>query len=334
MSSDAPEQHSDDAGPISVDDAVNLLSADDEDLAPEDGDEAPAGDDIEDEADDQPADGDDAPDDDEPASEDDPDEDEGEEPAEPAISAPEFWSAEEKALFAKASPDVQLLVAAKTKEAEKRVYEAKEEAATARKEASVIGDVRQAIDQQLERAEGIFRGRWDGVDFVEWARTDPQEAFAAKLEFDQEQEQLSQLRTAQAATESEEHRQFLRAEHGKLAEAKHVLADPEKGREAKKALVEYATQNGYDPADLRWAGAKELITLHKAMLFDQAQARLAQKPKAPAPTEKKPNPVRPAGPPPSRRETQARTRKSTLGRAYATGKMDDAVAALLALEGK
>lgn len=333
MSIEAPEAH-DTEGPLSVDDALSLLSADDDALAPEDGDEgAPATDDTEDTADDQPAGGDDAPDDDDPASEDDPEEDDDAEPAEPAINAPEFWSAEEKALFAKASPDVQLLVAAKTKEAEKRVYEAKEEAAVARKEASVIGDVRQAIDQQLERAEGVFRGRWDGVDFAEWAKTDPQEAFAAKLEFDQEQQQLAELRTAQAATEGEEHRQFLRAEHGKLKDAGHVLADPEKGREAKKALVEYASQNGYDPADLRWAGAKELMTLHKAMLFDQAQARLAQKPKAP-PTEKKPNPVRPAGPPPSRRETQARTRKSTLGRAYATGRMDDAVAALLALEGK
>jgi hypothetical protein len=334
MSIDAPEQSTDDAGPISVDDAVSLLSAADEDLAPEDGDAGAADDEHEDEADDQTADGDDAPDDDDPASEEDPDEDDGDEPAQPAISAPEFWSAEEKALFAKASPDVQLLVAAKTKEAEKRVYEAKEEAATARKEASVIGDVRQAIDQQLERAEGIFRGRWDGVDFAEWAKTDPQEAFAAKLEFDQEQQQLNELRTAQAATETEEHRQFLRAEHGKLKDAGHVLADPEKGREAKKALVEYATQQGYDPADLKWAGAKELTTLHKAMLFDQAQARLAQKPKNPAPTEKKPNPVRPAGPPPSRRETQARNRKSVLGRAYATGRMVDAVAALVALEGK
>lgn len=334
MSSEAPEANTD-SGAISIDDAVNLLSADDADLAPEEGDEdAPATDEHEDEADDQPADGDDAPDDDDPASEDDPDEDEDAEPAEPAISAPEFWSAEEKALFAKASPDVQLLVAAKTKEAEKRVYEAKEEAASARKEASIIGDVRQAIDQSLERAESIFRGRWDGVDFVEWAKTDPQEAFAAKLEFDQEQQQLNELRTAQAATETEEHRQFLRAEHGKLKDAGHVLADPDKGREAKKALIEYATEQGYDPADLRWAGAKELTTLHKAMLYDKAQSRLAQKPAKQPPTEKKPAPVRPAGPPPSRRETQTRQRKSALGRAYATGRMDDAVAALLALEGK
>lgn len=332
MAFEAPETIENvDAGPLSVDDAINLLSADDDALAPE---EAAAVDDDppEDTADDQTADVEDAPDDDDPASEDDEDEDEVDQAQ--AIDAPEFWSAEEKALFTKAPPDVQMLVVAKTAEAEKRVYAAKEEAAVARKEASIIGEVRQTIDQHLERAQTIFQGKWDGVDWAAWAKEDPTEAFQAKLEYDQEQQELGRLKTAAAATEAEEHRQFLRDQNAILAEAKHPLADPVKGKDAKKALVEYAKANGYAPEDLRWAGAKELTTLHKAYLYDQAQQRLAAPKPAKQPTAeaKKPGPVRPAGPPPSRRETQVKHRKSVVGRAYATGRMDDAVAALLAME--
>lgn len=322
-----PEPEAVEDGPLSIDDALGLLDGDGGD-AP-DGDDAPEA--TETPADDQAADADTAPDDDDPASEDGED-DEGDDQAQ-AIAPPEFWSAEEKAIFAKAPSDVQMLVAAKTAEAEKRVYSAKEEAAAARKDASVIAEISAVIDQQVERAESIFRGKWDGVDWAAWSKENPTEAFQAKLEFDQEQAELARLKTAQAATEVEAHRQFLKAEVDKLAEAKHPLADPVKGREVKQALVSYAEQAGYSLEDLKWAGAKELTTLHKAFLYDQAQARLAAKPAKQPTAAKAPGPVRPAGAPPSRRELQDRNRKSVLGKAYATGKMDDAVAALLALEG-
>lgn len=333
MAFDTPETDTlTDADPISVDDAVNLLSADDDDLAPDAA--ADAAPEPPNAADDQAADADDAPDDDDPASEDgeDDDGDDQEDPAS-AIDPPEFWSAEEKALFAKAPPDVQLLIAAKDAAAEKRVYAAKEEAATARKEASVIAEVKALIDQQLERAQGIFQGKWDGVDWALWAKENPTEAFQAKIEFDQEQEELAKLQTARAATEVEEHRQFLRAENAKLVESGHILADPEKGKAEKVALITYAEANGFSREDLKWAGAKELQTLHKAMLYDKAQASLATKPnKQPTLEAKRPGPVRPAGPPPTRRETQQKRRQALVGRAFATGKVDDAVALLNALE--
>lgn len=333
MAFEAPETEGAAEAPLSVNDALSLLDASDDDLASDEGDKAePAAEaDEDDEASDQEADGDDAPDEDDPASEDDPDEDDGDEPAEPAIDAPEFWSAEEKALFAKAPPEVQLLVAAKTAEAEKRVYSAKEEAAAARKEASTIGEVRQLVDQQLERAQSIFQGKWDGVDWAQWARDNPTEAFQAKLEHDAEMEELTTLQATQAATAAEEHRQFLRAEHAKLVETRHPLADPEKGKDNKRALIEYLTAKGAKPEDLRWAGAFELEIAHKAMLYDKAQERLATKPPK-EPTEKKPASLKPAGPPPSRRETRAKQIKSVAGRAYKTGRLNDAVALLDALE--
>lgn len=313
-----------DDGPLSVDDAtLSLLSAEDEDSDDEGDEEIPA--------DDQAADGDDAPDEDDPASEDDAEEDEDDAPAEPASKAPEFWSAEEKAIFAKAPPEVQQLVAVKTAEAEKRVYAAKEETATARKEASVIADVSAAIDQQLERAKTIFQGKWDGVDWAQWAKDAPEEAFAAKFEFDAEREELDKLQTAHAATEAEEYRQFIKAEGEKLVEANHPLADPVKGKAEKQALLAYAQTVGFDPSDLKWAGAKELVVLHKAMAFDRVTARLATKP-AKEPASKAAPAVRPSSPAAPRKSIVAQKRASVVGRAFKTGKMDDAVTALLAME--
>lgn len=335
-----------DDGPLSIDDAANLLAALDEDPEAEEpdaetGDEEPAEDaDDETEAADQAAGEDDAPEDD-PASEEPAEDDEPEPDGAPAIEAPRFWSAEEKAVFAKASPDVQLLVAAKDAEAEKRVYAAKEEAAAARKDASVIAEFKGVIDQQVQRAQTIFQGKWDGVDWAQWAKDNHQEAFAAKIEFDQEREELSHLQTAAAATEAEEHRQFLIAERAKLVEAGHVLADPAKGVETQKALREYAGGAGYSATDLKWAGARELETLHKAMLWDQLQARAKANPPKPTPAKepakvvaKPAGTVRPAAAAPPRKSVIQRKKQEVVGRAMKTGRMDDAVEAWLALEGK
>lgn len=331
-------------GALSMGDAISLLSA-----LPEDSDAAPtaaelaassdaeAGDDVEDvealpdSADDLAAAEDDAPDD-EPASEDDLEEDDGAGP-ETATAAPEFWSAEEKALFAKAPAEVQQLVAAKTKEAEQRVYAAKEETAAARQEASIITESREKIDQLLSHAEQVFQGKWDGVDFAEWAKTEPAEAIAAKFEFDAEQELLGKMRTVQAATAAEEHRQFIRAENIKLAESLPELADPKQGPARKKELIGYLQTTGFSPEDLKWAGAAELTVAYKAMCWDKAKADLARKPvtEKPAANAKPPASVRPSGAAPPRKTTIQRQKAAVVSRALQTGRMDDGVAALLAL---
>lgn len=321
-----------DDGPLAFDDAVSLLAQADEG--------APAGDpepEEEEEADesagDQPEGEDEAPDDD-PASE--PAEDEEDEPALPVIDPPKFWSSEEKAAFATAPPEVQKIIAAKDAEYSRQVSLAKEAEAEARKDASIITQVRDAIDKHLERAQQIFQGKWDGIDWAQWAKEDVATYAAAKEEYEAEQRELHRLQTAKAATDQEEHRQFLRTEGAKLRETGHVLADPEKGSEAKKTLVAYAEANGFQQNDLAWAGARELTVLHKAMLYDQAQQNLRTAPPklktAPQPQAKTAS-VRPSTPPPPRKETAARQKREVVGRAFATGKMDDAVAALLAMEG-
>jgi hypothetical protein len=348
---DHDEGAASDNGPITEAEAISLLTAADEapdgDAEPEEdeeqGDEAEASadDESEDEAADQAAGEDDAPDEDDPASEDDSAEDEEAEPETPAIEPPRFWSAEEKALFAKAPPEVQQVIAAKDAEYSRQVSLAKEEAAVARKDAEVIAEVRDKIDATLERATQIFRGKWDGVDWAQWAKDAPEEAIAAKFEFDAEQAELHKLQTAQAATAVEEHRQFLQREGLKLAEAVPELADPTEGRNRKAALVNMLTEAGFTPDDLKWAGAKELQIAWEAYQWRQAKAKAKAdppKPKAPEPAKaaapkKTAGSVRPAAAAPPRKSVIQRRKQEVVGKAMKTGRMDDAVAALMALEG-
>lgn len=341
------------SGPLRIDDAVSLLSAmgdegptDEPDGDPEADDGADDGDedgedaeddDTEDEADDQPADGDDAPDDDDPASED-ADEDEREATAaDPVVDPPTFWSAEEKALFAKAPPEVQKVIAAKDAEYSRQVSLAKEEASEARKDAAIIGEINAAVAKHLDRAASIFQGKWDGMNWAQLAQDDVTSYAVYQEQYKAEQAELQRLQTAYAATAAEEHRQFLKSEGQKLRDAGHLLADPQKGPETKRRLVAYAEAKGYAPTDLQWAGARELDTLFKAMLYDEARAKplkSAPKPKtAPAkPAPKTAASVRPSTPPPARRETASRRTREVVGRAFASGKMSDAVQALLAME--
>lgn len=295
-SQDAPAD-----GPLTIDSAVSLLSTArkdetsvDDELDPVNPDGATDGDagiDGDDDAGDQPDGEDDAPE--TPAGEDDA-EDEEDEPEAPVVEPPAFWKPEEKALFATASPDLQKLIATRDAEYGRQVSLAKEETATARKEASAIGEIVEIVDKQLERATEVFRSKWDGVIWADWAREAPEEAFAAKFEFDAEQAELANLAATREATEVEQHRQFLREEAGKLRDLDPVLADPKTGKTAKTELVGYLTEQGYTPQDLKWTGARELSLARKAMLWDRAQAKIAANPRKPL-----------AQTPPTRRSTTA-----------------------------
>lgn len=335
-------------GPLSMDDAVSLLTAD---PAPDDGDDAgedtedtESGDDPdedEDEAGDQPAAEDEAPEDD-PASDESEDEDEEPEPdPDPVVEPPRFWSAEEKALFAKAPPEVQRIVAAKDAEYSRQVSLAKEETATARKEAAVIAEFGDKIGEVLERAETIFQGKWDGIDWAALAKEDTTTYAVLKEEHAAEQAELSRLRQASEAAQIEEHRQFKATESVKLAELCPDLADPVEGPKRKVELRDYLRGRGYSAEDLKWAGAKELDDAYCAMRWRQAQARAKADPPKPAKSEpakakapKPAGPVRPAAAAPPRKSVIQRRRAEVVGRAFKTGRMDDAVAAVLALEGK
>lgn len=354
-----------DTGPLSLDDAISVLSAAEEaDAAPEpdadnaatDEDEDPeaeeatadadadAGDeDTEIEASDQEAGEDDAPEDD-PAS-DEAAEDETDEPAEPVVEPPTFWSAEEKAAFTKAPPEVQRIVAAKDAEYSRQVSLAKEEAATARREAGIIAEIGDKIGAELERARTVFQGKWDGVDWAQWAREAPQEAIAAKFEYDAEQAELQKLETAKAATEAEEHRQFIRAENAKLAEAIPDLADPAEGRSRKAELLNMLSEDGFSGDDLKWAGAKELRIAWEALQYRKLKAKAAANPpKTTTPkqepakaTAAKPAPkpitasVKPTAAPPPRKSVIQRRNRDVVKRALDSGRRDDVLAALEAI---
>lgn len=319
-------------GALSMAEGVSLLADLPESDEAEAGDEAAADEGSQDEADDQAADEEAAPETEEDPASDELDEDEDDASAEPTSEAPKFWSAEEKALFAKAPPELQQVIAARDAEYSRQVSLAKEDAAKARADASVIGDVRGELDKLIAQAGDVFKGKWEGVDWVAWARSNPNEAMAAKMEFDAEQELLGKLRTAHAATEAEEHRQFLSAEAVKLKDMVPELADPKEGSARKTELVGYLKDNGFTPEDLKWAGAAELAVAYKAMLWDRTKAKLSRKPDPnPAPLGKAPGSAKPTAAAPPRKSNLQRRKVEAVGRVMKTGRMDDGVAALLAL---
>jgi hypothetical protein len=338
-------------GPLSMDDAISILTSDEapdgdtetEDEAELEAADTEARDDDEDEAEDQSAAEDDAPEQDDPASEDSEDEDEEAEPdPEPVVEPPRFWSAEERALFAKAPPEVQRIIVAREAEASRQVSLAKEAAAEARKESQVIAEFGDKIGEALERAQSIFTGKWDNIDWAQWAREDVSSYAAAKEEFEAEQAELTRLQAAHEAAQKETHRQFMATESVKLAEAVPELADPTEGRNRKAELVAMLREDGFSPDDLMWAGAKELRIAWEALQWRRANAKAKADPPKPAKTPepakakapKPAGPVRPAAAAPPRKTVIQRRKAEVVGRAFKTGRMDDAVAAVLALEGK
>lgn len=334
MSLDNAPIEANDSAPLAMDEAVSLLTAADDDLDDAPADQGAEGStEHEDAADDQAADDVEASDDD--PTGDDAEDDEGAdgESAEPTVPAPEFWSAEDKAIFAKAPPEVQQVIVARMGEADRQVKLAKEEAAAARKEASTVADTRAAVDGFLERAQSLFRDKWDGVDWAQWAQDDPTAAFQAKLEYEAELDALNKANAAREATEAQEHQQFIRDEMAKLKEAGHPLADPDvtKAKAARQELATYLTGQGVPPEALKWASAEELKLAHKAMLYDRLQADLARKSPPKNPSAAGPAAPKPSAPPPPRKVVNERKRTEVVGRAMKTGKVDDAVAALLAL---
>jgi hypothetical protein len=71
---------------------------------------------------------------------------------------------------------------------------------------------------------------------------------------------------------------FYQAEGAKLAKELPDYADPVKGAALKAELRTYALKQGYDDQRLSRASATDVMTIHKAMLWDKAQNAKAAEP--------------------------------------------------------
>jgi hypothetical protein len=324
------------AGPLSFDQAVaSLVPQQPEPEANNDAQEAPA------EAADEPTEpqGDDqAP---EEASAEPEEQAEGaeadaEEPAVEPLEPPKYWSKDAKARFAELDPDLQAVVLEQEGPREAAAAKAKADAAAEVQAAQAKLKGVQTLAEQLggflPEAMETFKSRWGDPDWEATIRQyGAEEAAVLRVRYEKEQSQLQQLTQATQAARQEAHQAYVLEQFQALTTLDPELApdlkDPRQGAEKRQAVTKYLIDAGVDPEGIAQISAVEMTLARKAMLWDDAQAKLKAppKPKNPAP---KSAPVRPAAA--QAQSPSQRTAASAQGRFNAKPSIDNAVALLLA----
>jgi hypothetical protein len=213
-------------------------------------------------------------------------------PAIQAIDAPPGMSEADKAEFAKLPPSQKAWIA-------KRIAD---QTADYTRKTQDVAERRKAVDGMAQEVMGKLQS-YDAIltKFTD-ARieppdpqlrlTDPEAYDQALAEFVhrrdlREKAAAERGRVQQEFAKAQEVQQqaYFRAEAEKLAElAPELAAETPAAQKARKDIYGFAQKLGYSPDQLKMASALDMVTLHKAMLFDAQQAaRKAVKvaPKAP-----------------------------------------------------
>jgi hypothetical protein len=267
---------------------------------------------------------------------------ESEDAGPPPIRAPQSWDAEAKAKFEALPRDLQEVVLARETDRDKAVQRSVQEAADARKlaearaaEAESVTQIKAVLDQILPAALQTFRHKWSDwtpLRQAEMARADPAAYIARKAEFEAEAAEMGRLNAVNQETQQAAYRQFVQTEMAKLATLAPALADPKEGPARRNALGAYLAREGVAQDQIPQLDANTIRLAHKAMLWDEAQARAATA-ASPSRTATAPAsaPVRPAAG--SVAPSRQRSREAAIQRLDQTGSVDDAVRALKAKRG-
>ena len=260
---------------------------------------------------------------------------EAEEEAVAPVPAPTWWKADAKAKFADLPPELQAVVLEQESVREKVVAEVKAQAAetvkAAQKELAGVQTLADQLNDFLPQAIETVKGRWgEAPDWAEVVRLQgAEEAFILKAQWEQEQAQIVQLRQATAQAEAQARQVFLQNEFATLAEIAPELTDPTTGAEKRTAITLYLDTNGIEREAINNISAREMLIAHKAMLWDQAQAKsktLATKPQTAKPTQAAKSPVRPGAA--TAPATPQRAAQTLVNRYAQTRSVDDAIALL------
>jgi hypothetical protein len=332
-------QISDDAAPAEAADPVETDPAEPDDEAAGDQSE---GDPAPDEADDPDAD---------PAIEGEQDDEPESDPDQPVIAAPKSWDAAERAEFAKLPRAAQEIVAARETERDKAVSRAQSEAGEARKQVETqlagVGEFKAKLDQAVTKAQTVFAGKWDGIDWLTFAREDQAAYTIAKAGFDADQAELASIEATQAEAaevqrkaEDREFQSYLQAEREKLTTEAPDLVDPAEGPARIAKVAKYLLSKGVTSTQLENISAFELSLAYDGIRFREGQDALKTATTAKTATAPKPVPkaaptktATPSAAAPAR-PTQQRSVEQARARLDKSGAVDDAVALLLAKDQK
>jgi hypothetical protein len=255
----------------------------------------------------------DAEDSDDPETDPDAGDDEGsEEPAAPAIEAPQFLDEKERAAFAalpRAAQEMLLkhdkaLVADYTRKTQALAEDRKAAQAQRRQLEQVVSKFGEVIPELEQKV-----AQWQKVDWPKLAREASAEdynAYRAQYESDVRQFQATKQKQAQAEEASFAlHVKEQRERFEELAKA-HApeLISADAGDKIIRPLQEYVRGLGYSDDEIRWIGAQDMLVAYKAMKYDQMvsarKGRPVLTPKPDARTTGKPVRAGPAASPSQR----------------------------------
>lgn len=248
--------------------------------------------------------------------------------AAPAIEPPASWSAADKKTWAKLTPEVQAVVAKREADRDRAVSVANQEKGELTR---VLTQVAERYQEQAPLLADQFSQRWGGIDWVKFARDDPDNCQVYRAEMEAERERLDRFNAETKRVSDLAYQRFLADEGEKLRSVAPDLADPDKGPDRRRRVAEFLVKQGFEPERLRYATAAELSIAQDAMKWREAQAdaqRRASLPKkqpaaAPPPKPIASNGAGTAAPP--QRALQGLETKLTK-----SGSLDDAVSLLLA----
>lgn len=225
------------------------------------------------------------------------------EPETPAIEPPLSWKADKKELFKQLPPELQAAIAERESEREKFVKRQSNEAVEAKKAAeaertaiqqerqTALSTLQSIIPALQEQIQGEFKDIKSISDIEKLAREDPARfvVWQAKQQaLAQAHQQQQHLATLQTQEQEKAQREYLDEQSKFLSEKLPQWSDPEKGKALRSEIKEYLLESGYKDEELaRLVDHRDLITVHKAMLYDRAQKARAKaapvKPEAPKP---------------------------------------------------
>jgi hypothetical protein len=200
-------------------------------------------------------------------------------PAIQAIEAPPGMSEADKAEFAKLPPSQRAWLA-------KRITD---QTADYTRKTQDVAQRRKAVDGMAQEVMGRIQS-YDAIlaKFTDaniqppdpsLRMTDPEAYDQALADFVHRRD-LKEKATAERIRNAEEYKrveaarkqEYWATEAQELARIAPELADGPKAKETRKAIFGFAQKLGYSPDELEMASAKDMVTLHKAMLYDAQQA--------------------------------------------------------------
>lgn len=211
-------------------------------------------------------------------------EDEGEVTEVTTLEPPQWWNAEDKAIFSTLSEEQAAAVARNYEKQEAVVQKSKQEAVEAKRmsqaEAEGFKALAARLSEVLPQAEKAFGSRWEGMTPEVWGQLldeNPQEYIRLKHHYDAEQQELQRLR-------DEEKQASAVSQQAHFAEQRRILMEkaPElaSNNEVLSELGQYIIDSGIPKEAIANATADELIIVNKARLWDLSQKKVAQSVKA------------------------------------------------------